>query len=403
MSTPLPQDLFSRFAAGMYDEQQIIGVPTAGLSFFGNTAGGSRTIYMPDANTVDIDIIRGDERVAALVPRGTFSKSLGSLQKNARTEQFTSFSRKFPLAIETGDITAENLTTRVAGEASVNSGITQMQRFRHHAARIHNENIRRIMRLGEVLAWQSIMTGKQDAILGTSNTDLQYDFRRNSAHTIQCGTSWAGGSADILGDIDGGNAKGRQNGHITFDMGVFGSGAMSSFIRDATVQKLADNRRYTYISLGNGSVMPAKFARFVAGGMVYQGELRTPQGYQLYLFTYPEYYTATNGTATPYIAADKVLLTSSAARCDRYFGPNEGLPMLPQRAQLYRELFGFDPSAPMMPPNVKGGTDQGIPAQAFYCQAFVSSDWKRVSIETQCAPIFATTQTDAFVVLDTEP
>jgi hypothetical protein len=387
----------------MFDEKEIIGVPTAGLAFFGNPAGNSRTIFSPDANTIDIDIIRGDERVAALVPRGGVSESLGALVKGARTEKFSSFSRSYPLAQEVGHVAADNLTTRLAGEPAVNSGVTQMMRFRHHATRIHNENMRKLIRLGEVLAWQSLMTGKQDAILGTTNTDLQYDFRRNALMTFTTGNAWSGGAATIMADLDTACGKARAIGHVTPDMAVFGSSAMSSFISNSLVATLADNRRFTYIAFGSGAVMPEKFARFVAGGMVFQGMLRTPQGYNLAVFTYPEVYTAANGTATPYIAADKVLITSSTARADRYFGPPEQLPMIPMRAQLYRELFGFDPYAPPMPANIKGGLSQGIPPQSCYAQAYVSPDWKRVMIETQCAPIFATTQTDAFAVLDVTP
>lgn len=403
MSGPIPQDLFSRFAAGMFDEAATIGVTTAGQAFFGNpAASGSRTIHSPDHNTVDIDIIRGNEKTAALIPRGMVAHTLGSLQKNSRTALHTGFSRSYPLASETGDITAGNLLVRVPGEPAVNSPMTQMMRYRYHLARLHNENIRKIIRLDERLAWQSLMTGKQDAILGTSNTDLQYDFRRNGNLTIQCGVSWAGGAANILADVDNACTKGRQIGHTSLDMMILGSGAMGSFVRDATVQKVADNRRFTFISLGNGAVMPAKYQRFVDCGMVFQGTLRTPLGYELNLFTYPEFYDTDAGVSTPYLAADKVLLCSSTARCDRYFGPPEQLPMIPQRAELYRQMFGFDPSACPMPPKIKaaGGV---IAPEAFYCSGYVSADWKTTTIETQHAPIFATVQTDAFVVLDTEP
>ena len=34
-----------------------------------------------------------------------------------------------------------------------------------------------------------------------------------------------------------------------------------------------------------------------------------------------------------------------------------------------------------------------------YYDAYVSGDWKKVSIRSQSAPIFATTQTDAFVTI----
>jgi hypothetical protein len=399
MATPLPQDLFSRFAVEMFDEHDLIGIPTAGLTFFNNPA---RTFFQPDSNTVDIDIIRGNERTAKLVPRGTFSQSLGSLQKHVRDQQYTAFSRKYPLAREVLDVTSENLTTRIPGEPTVNSGLTQMFRFRYHALRKHTENMRRMTRLCEILAWQSLMTGKQDGILGTSDANLQFDFERNSDLTIQCGTSWAGGTANILADLDNGCTKLRQIGRMQPDIAVFGSGAINSFIRDATAQKLADNRRLTYMTFGDGAVMPGKFQKWVDAGFVFQGNLRTPLGYALAVFTYPEFYTADNGTATPYIAADKVLLTSSTARRDRYFGPQESLPMTPWKAQQYIQLFGIDPHSPPMPPNIKGDTSC-MPVGSCFCLANISADYQRVSIETQCAPIFAPVQTDAYAVLDTEP
>lgn len=402
MSTPTPMDLFSRFLVGIFDEHTIIGVPTGFQAFFGNPAGGSQTVFSPDANDVDIDIIRGNERTAALVPRGMVQTFLGDNFKALRTEQFSSFSRKYPLAVEEGDITGANITNRIAGEAATNSGLTRMDRLRYHARKQVVESQRRMVRLFERLAAQSALTGKQDAILGTANADLQYDFRRHANLTIQCGTSWAGGNADIMADLDNGCTKLRIHGHTTPDMAVLGSTAMNSFVRDADIQKLADVRNYEYVRAGNGVVMPPKFQRFVDGGFVYQGNLRTPQGYMLHLFTYPDGYTASNGTFTPYIAADKVLLASSTARADRYFGPPEGLPMIPQKAQLYREFFGFDPMAPPAPPKLMAAPGV-IDPRAFFHDAYVAQDWSAITIRTQAAPIFATTQTDAFCVLDTEP
>lgn len=399
--TPAPQDLFSRFQAGLFDEKKIIGVPTAFQAFFGNPANGSETIFSPDANQVDIDIIRGNERVSALIPRGSISRSLGSLQKNLREEQFSSFSRKYPLAEEEGDITGDQLLNRVAGENPYDVK-SRMDRLRHHSVKIHQESVRKMVRLFEVLAAQSILTGKQDAILGTANTDLQYDFRRNTTHIADVSTSWAGGSANILGDIDAACAKIRANGHMMADMLILGSTAINSFVKDTTVAGLADNRRFEFIRVGANNPAPAKFARFIAGGFIPQGVVRTPNGNELWLFTYLDVYTNGSGVATKYLADDKAIICASTARADRYFGPPENLPMVPMRAQLYREFFGFDPSA--MPVPVKMQAAGGIidPAM-FYADAYVSSDWKKISIRTQTAPIFATTQTDAFVVLDTEP
>lgn len=404
MATPVPQDLFSRFMAQAYDEKQIVSVSTGFQAFFGDPANGAQTIFSPDANNVDIDIIRGNERTAALIPRGAISRSLGSLQKNIRSEQFSSFSRKYPLAEEEGDITGDILLRRVAGENPYER-MTRLDRLRYHALKLHTESVRREIRLMEILAAQSMLTGKQDAILGTSNTDLQYDFRRNAAHTITVGTSWAGGSGTILADIDGACAKIRANGRTMPDMMLMGTTAMNSFVSDTTVSGLADNRRFDFMAVGMnpGLTVPPNMQKFVTGGFIFQGKLRTPSGYELYIFTYLDIYNEpTAGTATPYIAADLVMITSSRARFDRYFGPPENLPMIPMREALYRDYFGFDPMAPPMPPNMRAAGAVIDPAM-FYCDAYVSGDWKKITIRTQCAPIFATTMTDAVAVLDTEP
>lgn len=399
--TPAPQDLFSRFQAGMFDEKSIISVPTGFQAYFGNPANGSETIFSPDANQVDIDIIRGNERISALIPRGGISRSLGSAQKNLRSEQFSSFSRKYPLAEEEGDITAADLLNRTAGENPY-AGKTQLMRLRHNAVKIHQESIRKLGRMFEVLSAQSILTGKQDAIIGTLNADLQYDFRRNAAHISTVSTSWAGGSADILGDIDTACAKGRANGHVIMDMMLCGATAMKSIVADTTVSKLADVRRFSYMQIGPNNIPPAKFQRFIDGGFLPQGILHTPEGNALWLFTYLEVYTNAAGSPVRYMADDKVVISSSDARCDRYFGPPENLPMIPARAELYRQFFGFDPNAMPIPVKMQAAGNIIDPAM-FYSDAYVTSDWKKISIRTQTAPIFATTMTDAFVVLDTEP
>lgn len=399
MSTPNTMDLFSRYMAGMFDEKKIIGVPTGFQAFFGRPETGAETIFSPDSNVVDIDIIRGNERTAALIPRGSVGRVISS--SKLREEQASTFSRKFPLVEEEGDITGNQLLNRVAGENPYERR-TRIDRLRHHALKIHLESIRRSVRLFELLAVQSITTGKQDAILGTTNTDLQYDFRRNSNNIITVGNAWTGGGATILTDIELGCSRVRANGHVMPDMMVLGATAMNAFVADATVKALADNRSYSFMAIGPNNPVPARFERFVAGGFIPRGVLSTPTGYQLWLFTYVDVYTASNGTATKYLADDKVVITSSQARCDRYFGPSENLPMVSAREALYRDLLGFDPMAPPMPAKLMAGPSVIDPGM-FNCDAYVSADWKRLTIRTQSAPIFATTMTDAFVTLDVVP
>lgn len=396
--TPLAVDAYGRFMVDVFDEREIIGVPTAFQAFFGRPETGAKTLFSPNASVVDIDILRGNERIAALVQRGSNARPISG-QKNTDEQKWSAFSRLYPLAEEEGDITADQLNRRVAGENPYSS-ITKLDRLRLLALNHHHEHMRRITRLFEYLSAQSVLTGKMPSILGTTNNDLIYDFRRNAAHTITVGIKWdAGATAVIMADIDGGCEKIRANGHANPDMIVIGSSAVDAMINDTTIQTQADNRRFELIEVSTNNPVPPNFKRFVDAGLTPRGRLRTPKGYTLWIFTYSDVYTNSAGTATPYMPVDEALIAYSGARCDRYFGPSEILPLTAGRSAWYQETFGFNPASPPMPPNVKDLSNALNPAM-FYCDAYPSANQKAVTIRTQAAPIFATTMTDAFVTLN---
>lgn len=397
-TTPNAVDPFARFMADAYDEKEAsISVPTAFQAFFGNPTGGGRTYYSPDSLVVDIDIIRGNKRIAALIPRGMVSRPLGDNQKNMNVEKSTNFSRKFPLSEEEGDLTGDQLLFRLAGEQPYQSA-TRFQRMRALALKQHHESIRRTVRMFEVLAAQSVLEGKQDAILDTTNTDLQYDFKRRADHIVTVGTAWNGVTPDILGDIDSACDKLEANGNINPNMICMGGQALDAFIKDTTVAGIADNRRFELLEVTTNNPVPPMFNRFVNSGWIPRGRLRTPKGYTLWIFTNTRTYTNSAGSAAKHMPEDEAFVTSAEARCDRYFGPPEILPMIPQRSELYMQLFGFNPDMAPMPPRILGD-GAIIEPSMFYCDAYVAGDWKKVTIRTQSAPIFATTQTDAFVTL----
>ena len=400
--SPVAVDSFSRFMVEMFDEKDIISVPTAFQAFFGNPASGGQTIFSNNSLDVDIDIIRGNEKTSALIPRGMVSRPLGSLQKNLNVEKYTSFSRKYPLAEEEGDINANQILQRVAGESPYEDKDRQ-SRMRILALKIHLESIRRIIRMDERLASQSILDGKQDAIIGTTNTDLQYDFKRAAANFITPSQTWNSGTQTIMADIDGACTICRANGKQNPNFMGLGTSAMNAFIVDATAgapAKLADNRRFELLEVTTGNPVPPEFSRFVEAGWIPRGRLRTPGGHVLWMFTNLDVYDTDAGVSTPFMPVDEAIICTVKARCDRYFGPPEVLPMVGQRIELYQSLFGFNPETPPMPPNIKSPGGIIMPAM-FHCDAYVAPDWKKVSIRSQHAPIFATTQTDSFVTLDT--
>lgn len=393
-ATPIALDPFARFMVMAFKEEMIIGVPTGFQAFF--TSGV--THFSPDANMVDIDIQRGNEKIAALIPRGTVSRPLGGTQKNMRTENYTSFARKYPLAEEEGDINADQLVNRMAGENPF-AGMSRVDRLRALALQIHMESIKRTVRMFEVLAAQSMLTGLMDAIIGTSNTDLQYDFKRRSTHNVTVANPWDGGSADIDGDLTSACELVRADGHMLPDGLFLGKSAVAALINDTVIQAKADNRRYELIQVSTNNPVPPKFNKFVEAGWIPRGRLRLDTGFELWMFTYLDVFTDDSGDPVEYMPVDEAIVVSVEARFDRYFGPPEVLPPTAAKRAMYQDHFGFDPSMPMVPATIKGPAGIVMPAM-FNGDAYESNNGKNVTIRTQAAPIFATTQTDAIVKLD---
>ena len=393
--TPQAADIYPRIMVELFNEKNIIGVPTGFQAFFGRPENGSKTVFSPDASVIDIDIMRGNERTAALIQRGSGRSVNGAASTNE--QKYTSISRLYPLGEETSDISADQLNKRVAGENPY-SNLTKFDRMRLLAIDEHEEHIRRFVRMFERLAAQSVILGIQDGIIGTSNADLQYDFKRASGNTITVGNAWNSGSQTIMADIDGGCNQFRETSKMTPDMIIIGQDAMSSFIADADVQTLADNRRFELLEVSTGNPVPPKFDKFVAGGFIPRGRLRTPEGFTLWMFTDVDIFTNSAGAATAYMTKDKAVIASSMSRNDRYFGPSEMLPVTSAHRAFYREMFGFDDVSAPMPMNIKGASDIISPGM-FYFDAYESAGRKSITHRTQTGPIFATTQTDAFVTL----
>jgi hypothetical protein len=393
MATPLAVDQYSRFMAEMFDERSIIGVSTVGQSFFGNPAHGSKTIYSPDSKVVEIDIIRGNERIGALINRGSVSKNLDN--KDTTTQNFSSFSRVYPLGEEVGHINADQILSRVAGENPYQQ-MSRIDRMRMLAREHHNEHVRRFVRMFEYLSWKSLLEGKMPAIIGTTETDLIYDFRRDSANTISVTVPWDDAAADILGDLDAACDQLREAGKVTPNFIFLAGNVAKVFFTDTIIQKMADVKGFSFIVAGPNNPVPSNLQPLIDGGAVARGYIFTPQGRQLWIFCYNDIYTDSTGTTQKYMPDGYAFMGYFGARCDRYFGPAEVLPPTGAKVAWYNEIFGFNMMAAPMPPMVKGNS---VNPGMFYNDAYQAEDGKKIAVRTQTAPIFATTQTDAFVTL----
>jgi hypothetical protein len=382
----------------VWDDRKIIGCSTAFQAFFGNPASGASTIFSPDLSHVEIDIIRGNEKLAAMVPRGKIGRSIGTKSRDLQTGKYTNIARAYPLIEEEGNITADDLLKRLPGEDPYNSAVTRVDRLRWRALSQHMEACRRIIRTFEYLASQSVLTGKMPAILGTSDDDLIYDFHRKDTHTEAVVVPWTDTNAVIFTNIDNMCDLIRADGRITPDFMGLGGQAMDAFINNSKVKEAADNRRFELIEVSTNNPVPPRFNRFVAGGWIPRGRLRTPKSHELWMFTNIDIYDDDSGDPQKYMPEDQALICNCQARCDRYFGPPEVLPLSPDRLSFYQYYFGFNLTAPMLPPNIKGEGSVIMPVM-FMPYAYGSVDYTNITHRVQSAPIFATTHTDAFGVL----
>jgi len=164
-------DQFTRFMVELFDEREVQASPQAFLSFFGKPGGVDRTVFNEDSESVEIDILRANgEKLAALVHRGQSSSAINR-SKNITDQEFTNQTRKYPLIEKEENINSTQLIKRLAGEDPF-SQQKRLDRNRLLARDLNMESVRQSVRTMEFLARESILTGKQPAILNTTNPNI---------------------------------------------------------------------------------------------------------------------------------------------------------------------------------------------------------------------------------------
>jgi hypothetical protein len=393
--TPNATDLFSRVMAGAFEEQTIL--TTGFMSWFGRTETRSETIYCPDSNYVEIDIQRANKIVAPTIHRGQYAASLGDNELPVAFERFTNVGRKFPLLQQTGPIGANQLLNRLAGEGPYERPSIQ-SRLRKLANKTNSKMIDMMYRANEYLAAQSMLLGTMPAIIGSSDPNLIYDFYRTAAHQITLGTQWTDVAADAAGDLDDACDQIRVDGNVMPDFVAMGDDAIKWFQLNTAILAGSDNRvLYKNLEIVKQQ-MPAKYQRFIDSGFKLRFVYTTPKGYELYIFDYKGDYTDSAGDNQVYLPKGYVWVASTQARCDRYFGPGERLPLSTADRQMYQDYFGFDMSSPPQPMGVQeaGGV---IARPSFYFDAHRDEQATVLTARVQQAPIYVPTTTDAFCTI----
>ena len=395
--TPLGADFFSRYFANLFDEKLFLRLPTLAQSFFGRPETQSYTIFSEASEDIDIDIVRGYEKLAVPIQRGMAGRVFGSTKFDVQVGQATTTSRVFPLIEQQTNIGAGQLNKRIPGEGPYEA-LDKSARLRELARRGYMDILRMIIRLQEVMAFQSLTLGVQSVLNMSDTTTNIYDWRRNSGNNPSLSHGWGNAAGTPMTDIDAQADQQLFTGKLIPNGLLLGGTAMRMFQANTQVSTNFANKLYfELLRFGPKIDVGPEFQHMIDAGAIPYGILRTPKGYDLTVFTYPRVYdsgTGTTRTSQKYFPDTGALMFSTEARFDRYFGPAEKIDMTSVQIQQVMERFGFNPMVPPLPQNIEQANNSIIPQQ-FHVDSYENIEDKTVALRVQAAPMFPTTQTDA--------
>lgn len=392
---------FTRNLAPFFREDKGAVASKCWLAFVGQ--GGGTEVYGHEVNEVKYTIQRGVRQMAKLVKRtDVVTRLLGQNQKNLGLGSFTEVSRAFPLSIEEYDIQASKETERLPIEVTENSGITKQQRMRYWAGEGQTTLMVKQANLCNLLAGQGILTGEQEAILGTSDADEKYDFYRNADHSETLATPWTTvATATPLDDLDEGIDKCIVNSGKVPKFALAGNDAIKAFLETDQIKNLADNRGFTaFRNFGpKGMSCPAEYSKLLANGWECRGSISTLKGRTLYLFGTEEMQAnPAGGDDINCMPLGKVVLGNMSSRVDAQFGPGETFKEDANQIANYRDWFGFMPGVtPSGQPKITSGV---IKPQMFQLDAYKNRQNTLITMRSQSAPLYIPVATDEWYVIE---
>jgi len=245
---------------------------------------------------VDIDVAKGDRRMAAFVhPRvgGQVLKSVGY-----RTESY-----KPPLVNPYDVTTADQFMVRLPGE-DLYSGMTPAQRAAQRLMEDYNRLNDATTRREEWMCVEAIKTGLIH--VKGPGVDEVIDFGFTNKVALTGTAQWGKSAAKPLDNLEEWGDRVLTEGFVNVDMAIMGKLALRNFLADETVQKNLDNRRVEM-----GLIHP----KDLPNGVKYIGHLNNPN---VDIYTYAEVFLddwtdPEHPTTKPLVDDNMVILISSGA------------------------------------------------------------------------------------------
>ena len=255
---------------------------------------------------IQMDVVRGEERVAIDVVPGTGPADQKKLQPFTSKEYIT------PAYDESYIMAASEIKKRLAGDnafkpADINARVATY--FRDAM----QDGQDRIDRAVERQAVEVLTTG-----LLTFQNNESLDFKAKATHFVTVGTAWNNVAADAFADIDGIAVEIRKDSLSAPNTLIMGSVAIKEFLALTQVKDTINFRRAKLID-----ITPPR-PDSAAKGSVFHGVVSIG-AYEYQVWSYPQYFvTSADGvepiTKAEYLQNNKVVIMDSGARLDRFYG-----------------------------------------------------------------------------------
>ncbi|MCM1295489.1 MAG: major capsid protein [Muribaculaceae bacterium] len=252
---------------------------------------------------VDIDLVKGDRRMAAFV----HPSAGGQVLKGTGYE---TKSYKPPLVNPYDVTTADQLMQRLPGE-DLYSGMTPAQRAAQKLIAEHNRLNDATTRREEWMCAEAIKTGSIHVV--GEGVDETIDFGFTNKVALTGNKQWGKADATITDNLGDWVDKVLTEGFVNVDRAIMGKAALRAFLADEKVQKMLDNRR-----ISMGLVDP----RDLPNGVKYVGHLNMPN---IDIYTYAEVFLddwtdPSKPTTKPLVDDNMVILISGAANYMMAYG-----------------------------------------------------------------------------------
>lgn len=339
--------------------------PTLFLSGFFQSP--PRNFY--NSEEVEIDIVRTEEDISVVVT------DLSTGYRMNSEDLYTNKSFKAPIHKEAGPLNAFDLIKRQPGQdpfQDVNFQATAIVR----AFALIRKNEAKIRRAIEEQSSQVLQTGTVTLKDSAGITLYSIDYKPKATHFPTSGTAWDQVGDDKIGDLTSLSDVIRGDGLGAPNKLIFGDTAFDSFIQDAAVQNVLDNRR-----MNTGEVAPETRGE----GSVFKGFIWLGN-YKFEMWTYSgRYKDPQTGTSTPFIDPAKVVMLSENSRFDATFGA------IPRIAPPDNRVLPFLPSRVS---NGDGGMD-------LFMNAWLSDDGEQLFVGSGARPLMIPTAIDTYGCLTT--